>query len=194
MTESNPEVENAAESQEGAVPTGESVQPSDHGSEGRYIPYSGGSLGWFENSGVLKCEKGNNYKFYTAIDTTLVRQKLFDRWGAEVNKRIDDRVVVDRETPVMLTWESGVAQAVTKDLSSHGLRLQLSEDPDLAKGDKVIVHVKEKEDSETELMVLESEIMWTARVGKRRMVWNIGLVFSDISPEQELELKRFLVS
>lgn len=194
MTESNPEAENAAESQEGAVPTGDSPQPSEHGSEGRYIPYSGGSLGWFENSGVLKCEKGNNYKFYTAIDTTLVRQKLFDRWGAEVNKRIDDRVVVDRETPVMLTWESGVAQAITKDLSSHGLRLQLSEDPDLAKGDKVMVHVKEKEDSETELMVLESEIMWTARVGKRRMVWNIGVVFSDISPEQELKLKEFLVA
>ena len=192
MTETNPEVENAAESQETAT-TGESPQPSEHGAEGRYIPYSGGSLGWFENSGVLKCEKGNNYKFYTAIDTAQVRQKLFDRWGAEVNKRIDDRVVVDRETPVMLTWETGAAQAVTKDLSSHGLRLQLSEDPNLAKGDKVMVHVKEKEDSETDIMALDSLIMWIARVGKRRMVWNIGVAFSDISAEQELQLKEFLI-
>ena len=38
---------------------GEAVD-HDHAvtSEGRYIPYGGGSMGWFENSGVMKCEVG----------------------------------------------------------------------------------------------------------------------------------------
>ena len=38
--------------------------------DGRYIPYSGGIMGWFENAGVLKCEHPNNYRYHEMIDRT----------------------------------------------------------------------------------------------------------------------------
>ena len=162
------------------------------GAEGRYIPYSGGSLGWFENSGVPKVERGNNYKFFTAIDTVKVRQKLFERWGDDVNRRMEGRTVVEKETSVTLVWDGGKARAVTKDLSAHGLQLQLLEDPGLAKGDKISVHVQEST-GEADVIVLASEIMWIARVGKRRLVWNLGIGFVDISPDDEIKLTEYLL-
>ncbi len=92
--------------QEESPPTGADALQAASTYKGRYIPYGGGSLGWFENSGVLKCEKGNNYKFHTAID---------------------------------------------------------------------------------------SRVIWNARVGKRRLVWNMGIGFIDITAEQEAQLKEYLL-
>ena len=49
-------------------------------SDGRYIPYGGGLMGWFENSGVLECELPKDYKFYSVLKPEEVRSKLFERW------------------------------------------------------------------------------------------------------------------
>lgn len=185
------ETEQGSDSSSEKILTGKDLIRAETSAEGRYIPYGGGSLGWFENSGILKSEKGNNYRFHAAIDTVRVRQKLFDRWGDDVNRRLDERVDIERETPLVLRWDSGETEAVTKDLSAHGARLQLLEDPGLAKEDKLTVEVKQ-EDGEI-LMTLNSEIMWVARVGKRRTVWNIGVGFTDITPDDEMKLKQFLL-
>ena len=154
--------------------TGKDLIREETSAEGRYIPYGGGSLGWFENSGVLKCEQGNDYKFHTAIDTQKVRQKLFDRWGNDVSRRMEERHDVEKETAVRITWGGQSYDAETKDLSAHGLRLQLLDDPSLNKGDRIGVQIYRKKDYKDELFAVESEVMWVARVGKRRMVWNLA--------------------
>ena len=180
----------------GATPqlTGKDLIREETSAEGRYIPYSGGSLGWFENSGIPKCERGNAYKFHTAIDTVKVRQKLFERWGNDVNRRIDKRIDVEKSTPVKITWGGESHDAETKDLSAHGLRLQLIEETSLKLGDKIQVHVFKAPGYKQEIMAIDSEVMWVARVGKRRMVWNIGISFTDIDAATEAKLKEFLLA
>lgn len=173
--------------------TGKDLIREETSAEGRYIPYGGGSLGWFENSGLLKCEKGQAYKFYTAIDTAKVRQKLFERWGNDVNRRMETRFEMQKPTPVTIKWEGNSQDAESKDISAHGLRLQLLEETNLKIGDKITVHLFKKQDSKEESLELASEIMWVARVGKRRMVWNLGIGFIDISEEMENRLKEFLI-
>ena len=44
-----------------------------------------------------------------------------------------------------------------------------------------------------EVMALESEVMWVARVGKRRLVWNLGITFTSINEETAITLKAFLL-
>lgn len=173
--------------------TGADLIREETGAEGRYIPYGGGSLGWFENSGVLKCERGNNYQFHTAVDTQKIRQKLFERWGNDVNRRMDTRHEVTKQVPVRVTTDGKEFDVETKDLSAHGLRLQLLEDPVVQSGEKVTVRVFRDSAYRNEALALEAEVMWVARVGKRRLVWNVGLSFTDISPEMSRNLQAFLL-
>jgi hypothetical protein len=161
--------------------------------EGRYIPYGGGSLGWFENAGVPKSERGNDYKFHTAIDTAKVRQKLFERWGDDVNRRVETRFDVSKPTPVRITWEGETQEAETKDLSATGLRLQLLQETGLKIGDKITVHIFRRPNFEDEVLTLASEVMWVARVGKRRQVWNVGIGFTEKDEVTEMKLKEFLL-
>jgi hypothetical protein len=174
-------------------PKGKDLIREETGIEGRYIPYGGGSLGWFENSGVPKSERGNDYKFHTAIDTAKVRQRLFERWGDDVNRRIETRYDVTRPTPVRISWAGETQEAETKDLSARGLRLQLLQETGLKIGDKITVHIFQRPDYTQEVLTLSSEVMWVARVGKRRQVWNVGIGFVDQDETTELKLKEFLL-
>jgi hypothetical protein len=54
------------------------------------------------------------------------------------------------------------------------------------------VQLFKKPDFKEKALEIESEIMWVARVGKRRTVWNIGIGFTDITEALENELKEFL--
>ena len=95
--------------------------------DGRYIPYSGGIMGWLENSGVMKKELPNNYRFHTMIDAGAVRRKLFERWGdgEKVNRRVATRHDLESQIEVTLVWGERTEAASTRDFSTHGLRLQL---------------------------------------------------------------------
>jgi c-di-GMP-binding flagellar brake protein YcgR len=173
--------------------TGKDLIREETSSEGRYIPYSGGSLGWFENSGILKVERSNDYKFFTAIDSAKVRQKLFERWGNDVNRRMEERVDLQKPTPVKITWDGHSHDADTKDLSAHGLRLQLLEETQLKIGDKIEVHVLRRVEDKEEMLSIDSKVMWVARVGKRRLVWNIGIGFTNIDEDTERKLREYLL-
>ena len=107
--------------------------------DGRYVPHSGGLMGWFENAGVLKSERANNYGFHTALDAQAVRDKLFERWsdGENINRRASARHDVGREVRATLGWSGGTAKAKLKDYSHHGLRMEvLEEEFGLQKGDE----------------------------------------------------------
>ena len=97
--------------------------------DGRYIPYGGGIMGWFENQGVLRSELPNNYGFHTVIDAKSVRQKLIERWGTgdSSNRRVTKRFGVEGSIPVSLAWEGNKIVALGKDFSSYGLKLQIQQ-------------------------------------------------------------------
>jgi hypothetical protein len=161
--------------------------------DGRYIPYGGGCLGWFENSGVLKSEIGNDYTLHTAIDQMAVRRKLFHRWGGDVNRRAALRERIVAEVPLNLVWGEHKVAGLTKDFSPLGLRLQFTEDPGLTKGQTVQVHVVAQPKSDETLFEIDSQIMWVSKVGRRSPRWNVGIGFVKLDPEKELHLKAFLM-
>ena len=94
-----------------------------HQKDGRYIPYSGGSLGWFENSGVLKSERVNNYAFSTVLDGDLVRAKQYVRAGMQTEKRRSQRKEPVQELLVTLKSSTEEQTARVVDLSAEGLKV-----------------------------------------------------------------------
>jgi hypothetical protein len=161
--------------------------------EGRYIPYSGGSMGWFENSGVLKCELGNNYLYYTAMASDRVRSKQFERWGERFNRR-GERRRFKRMTGVTLATGTGKrgVRGTTRDISRHGVRIQFLEEVVLSKGDDVQIKIHQDEQSDAVVFDGPAHVVWSERIGKIRPVWNIGLTFENLSPEHEAQLKPLL--
>ncbi len=162
--------------------------------DGRYIPHSGGIMGWFENSLVLNCEKGNNYRYHSVIDAHAVRQKLFERWGAgdSANRRVSQRFKMDREININLDWEGQSVLATTKDFSSYGMRLQVNQDElALSKGDSITLKVFDSPERNTPKFELAAQIMWITKMGRRRMSWSLGIGFPDLSMEESMELKAY---
>lgn len=184
MSETN--TETASEQSETSLPEGERT------SDGRYIPYGGGILGWFENSGVLKKELPNNYQFKAVLDSALVRKKQFDRWGEVQNRRSEDRVRVIPEVKVSLAFGKEKREATTKDLSPHGMRMQFLEELPIKKGDVVKVGVHDPVKKKVVLEV-EANVMWMEKSGKLRAVWNMGIGFPSLSDEQSETIRQVLL-
>lgn len=161
--------------------------------DGRYIPYSGGIMGWFENSGVLRKEVPNNYRFHTIIDASSVRRKLFERWGSgeKVNRRISARHDLETQVELTLAWGEYTAPATTKDFSTHGLRLQVRQEGDLhlSKGDGLQVQIFETPEGGKKLFDIPSQVMWVTRAGRKRPVWGLGVAFLDIPFETREQLR-----
>ena len=163
--------------------------------DGRYIPYGGGFMGWFENSGVLACETGNAYKFHTMVDVDAVRAKLFERWGDtdSINRRAVKRTRVDDlriKTTIVLNQEE--LMATTIDFSSHGLQLQLiQEEVPLKKGDMVRTKLFGDTERRDEVFDVEARIMWVTRTGRRRPIWQIGTSFVNVSFEETQKLGEY---
>lgn len=165
-------------------------------SDGRYIPYSGGIMTWYENSGVLKCEAPNNYRYHEMVDAEAVRKKLFERWGGgeNISKRATLRHALKRPISLLLTANSGqTVDCSAKDYSSHGLRIQLegSEQSDFAKGEKIRAVIRDGPDSGRNLFDIASQIMWTMQVGPTRPMTSMGIAFMDLSMDQRQALLRF---
>lgn len=165
-------------------------------SDGRYIPYSGGIMTWYENAGVLKCEAPNNYRFHEMVDAEAVRRKLFERWGGgeNISRRANERHSLRKPISLLLTTDSGKTVACSaKDYSSHGLRLQLdgSEQGGFARGDKIQTVIQDGSDSGRNLFDIASQVMWAMQVGKTQPVISMGIAFMDLSTEQRQALLRY---
>ena len=173
------------------------VEPEEHGpevettEEGRYIPYGGGSMGWFENSGVLKCELPNNYLFHTVMASDRVRSKQFQRWGDRFNRR-GDRKRFKTMTGVTLSLGRQRVRGTSRDISRHGVRIQFLDEVLLEKGNIVEIKMHQDESSDAVLMTAQARVVWSERVGKIRPVWNVGLTYENLTPEQDEQLQQFL--
>lgn len=168
----------------------EEPQAAEATEEGRYIPYSGGIMGWFENSGVLKSELPNNYLFYTALDDEQVRITQFQRWGERFNRR-GDRRRVRRETEVELRWGEHTVRGTTRDISTHGVRLQLTQAVPLTKGARVNTALLEPGTGEV-MADAPGTVVWFEHIGKVRAVWQAGISFGPLDEESRQRLSAFL--
>jgi hypothetical protein len=157
---------------------------------GRYIPYSGGSAGWFENSGVLKSERRNNYLYHQEMDLPEVRSRQFERWGPAFERR-GGTPRKRKELPINLLREGSSTPITTWDINNRGIRLQLTEQPDMAVGDELSVELLDAPDGKV-LTLLDANVTWLEQAGATRQVWNVGLFFPYISPEAGVTLNRIL--
>ena len=157
---------------------------------GRYIPYGGGSAGWFENSGVLKSERRNNYLFHREMDLPEVRSKQFERWGPAFNRR-EGGPRERRELPINVLREGSSTPMTTFDINNRGIRLQLTEPPDMAIGDELNVELLEAPGGRV-LTLLDAHVTWLEQAGATRRVWNLGLFFPYVSPEAAVTLNELL--
>ena len=156
---------------------------------GRYIPYSGGCMGWFENSGVLKEEIPNNYTFHTAIDADMVRARQFERAGKLVNKRRMARKDLASELPITILHGREGKPAMCKDLSLHGMRVaSVNEELTFKKDDKVTCQFPDK--AGRVLLELVCTVMWAEKGGRMRTIWTFGAAFPTLTPEQQETVKK----
>lgn len=168
-------------------------------SDGRYIPHSGGIMGWFENSGVLKCEQRSGYRYFEMIDAEAVRSKLFERWGSgeTVNRRAAERHSVSRKVSIAISraGETSVVSTAT-DYSSHGLRVHLTDSGNfsLNKGDSVNVIIYDKPEGGQALFEIPSKIMWVSQSARAQQSSSIGIAFMEIPHEQREKLTAFFRS
>lgn len=164
-------------------------------SDGRYIPHSGGLMGWHENAGVLNCEIPNNYKYYMVIQAREVRAKLFSRWseGEDVSRRASQRSGLNSEVAIEFAWDGQTARGQLRDYSSDGMRIIVTQqDFNLEKGAQPTLRVMKNARSDEVELEAVAEIMWINRTGRDRVVWSMGAMFTSLSPEQTVNFKAFL--
>ena len=65
---------------------GQQNHSEDMTEDGRYIPYGGGIMGWFENSGVMKSERGE-----TPVEGKRIGAPLVGTWNLDVSSERGDR-------------------------------------------------------------------------------------------------------
>jgi PilZ domain len=178
----------------GPAAAGETAEPKaepEATQRGRYIPYSGGSAGWFENSGVLKSEARNNYQFQKEMDLPEMRTKLFLRWGPAFDRR-QTGVRRRRVVPINLLKQGSSVAMNTFDINSRGIRLQFDAAPTLALGDEVSVEVLNAPGGAV-LTMLDAQVIWQEQSsGAAREVWDLGLFFPFVSAESSALLTQML--
>jgi hypothetical protein len=161
-----------------------------HQNDGRYIPYGGGSLGWYENSGVPAAEQRNNYKFHTAMDADIIRAKQYLRSGLRAEKRRSARRVVAEELGVTLKSAKETKSLRVIDISKHGAKVQYSgDDVGLKNGDRVVCmfHLGASKEIALELMCT---VVRAEKTGKTRTLWNFGIDFPLMKDPQIAKLKE----
>lgn len=174
----------AAPEADEAYPASQTAKAGEHQNDGRYIPYSGGSLGWYENSGVPAAEKRNNYQFFTAMDAGTVRAKQYLRSGLLAEKRRSVRKAVNEKLFVAVKSAQEDKALRILDISTHGMRLQyVGDDIALKNSDRVLCRFLDTPDGAT-LLALTSTIVWSEKSGKTRTLWNYGVDFPLMAQEQ----------
>lgn len=170
--------------------------------DGRYIPYSGGSMGWFQNSGVLKCEVPNDYGFHKVMDAERVRAKMFERWGMLGDERhlaglsqTDRPAGVNQQEargpiPVRLVWDGGALDGMTKDLSHYGMRIQFAEPLRVDEGHAVKAQLLTSDGDV--ILEIDSTVAWIKEEVVIRTLWSVGIAFTQITTESESALHEFL--
>jgi len=158
--------------------------------DGRYIPYSGGSMGWFENMGVMKRESGNNYLFHTVMAGDRVRAKQFERWGQGFNRRGSNKRVRKDVAVTMITNKIKI-NGNTRDISAHGIRMQFFSEVDVKKGDTITIQLRQGS-SKNVMVEAAARIVWIERIGKIRPVWNVGITMDNLDNEQSQVIQRLI--
>lgn len=153
--------------------------------EGRYIPYSGGSAGWFENSGVLKSEQPNNYRYHVEMDRPEVRSRQFERWGPSFDRRGDPRK--RHQLPINLV-RNGVRTAMTTwDINTRGIRLQLADAGGLASGENLQVELLDLPGGQP-VLTLDGQVVWAREEGTTQKLWNVGIFFPSITHDEAAQM------
>jgi hypothetical protein len=161
----------------------EPPQPGVQG-DGRYIPYTGGSLGWFENCGVSKIELPNDYRFFMAVDADWVLVTQLERSGMRKDKRGTARHRLNPVATATLIVGEQPQVAECKNFSASGLCVQVTAELQAVhKGDPIRVQVHDQSGRNL-LLEQTGSVAWVESSGPSGTIWTYGIAFPELTPDQ----------
>ncbi len=182
--------------QEGAIrvstPKPRAKLPPDYTKDGKYIPASGGTRGWFENSGVPVVEHPNRYRFNEAIDEQAFRQSSLDRIQ-ESHRRSAKRFQVALPVRIRIGAAGEEQPGFCVDVSLNGAKLRVRSE--LAPGTVlrvVFCSPRERGGVSDELFTVTATVRWCslATTARNTVRYFTGMEFEPMDlPTKEAMAK-----
>lgn len=175
-------------------PHPETYPPSPKKEGERYVPYSGGSMCWYGNLGIMKTEMSNAYRFYEEMNGDDVRKMQFQRWSVAGNRRSSGGRE-KRSVPIIISCDNVLSEerkeANTIDISLHGVRTVLPVHTHLIPTQLVQIALQLQTNSE-DWTEIESQTIWVRPVQMGEGGSEAGLSFFHNDPETLRLLHVFL--
>ena len=169
------------------------LHKKNYSPSGAYIPKGGGSRGWYEQDGVAKAERGNNYRYGEAIylagyrDVALEHQVFINMRGAE-----------RKTVKIQVRFVSGDAPpfpAVCLDISLTGARIRVGKMfPPREAIQIIMVERDERYGKVSPLIVLEAKVVWCKSIDPRFKVqrYDCGVSFDEMALDTKERLTLVL--
>ena len=169
---------------------GSSPSPSN-----RYIPRSGGGMGWVGNQGVLANEMPNNYRYYTVPDKKVVRMAEFMRMWED--QREMSRLS-SSPLPAYLGNDGCVGYSVNISLAAMELCFVTVKPP--SPGSRVKIKLEDRS-NEIAPIDIQAGVAWVRPteafhqdiLPNKAQAYAVGLVFLQTSKKLSISIKKLVV-
>lgn len=178
--------------QEGAIristPKQPVTPPEEYTSGGNYIPASGGTRGWFQNSGVLQVEYPNNYRYQEAIDVDAFSQSSIDVLQ-ESHERNSKRFEMPQPIKIHTDQDEKIHPGFCVDISMTGAKIRVRRKFEV---DSAVLFTlctpRTRDEEEQALFTLDAFVRWCKMASKARNTvrYYCGLQFEPMDlPSKE---------
>ena len=145
--------------------------PSDQPhTDGRYIPYGGGCLGWYENSGIPHVELSNNYRVHLLMDPQRIHQVSMRRIETDNDRREVYRINAKAGQQLNLVHRQQLFTMSLLDTTLRGVRGRIAE-AEISFEPGELVHLLPPGESLENLtfktmppQAIEARVVWAHRV------------------------------
>ena len=167
----------------------------DYSEHGTYIPQGGGSRGWYENQGVAKTEKSNQYRYQEVIDQTGYRDVDVEH-KIHVNLRGAERKELRMQVRFSLDEHEVPQPALCLDLSLTGVRIRLSRRFRQAQPIYLtFIHRDDIQGIVTPLIHVQATVAWCREVDPtfKNPRYDLGLEFSEMTIDIKEKVSKLMM-
>ncbi len=168
---------------------GSSPSPSN-----RYIPRSGGGMGWVGNQGVLASERPNNYRYYTIPDKKVVRMAEFMRMWEDQREMYR---LSSSPLPAYLGSDGCVGYSVNISLAAMELCFVTVKPP--PPGSRVKIKLEDRS-NQIAPVDIQAGVAWVRPteashqgiLPSKAQAYAVGLVFLQTSKKLDISIKKLV--
>ncbi len=178
---------------------------SDQSSDRRYVPHSGGTMGWLDQQEIPKSEQKNGYGYASDIPADEFRAMVAYRKTMHQNPqaqkssttskkhRITGQPVDLSRATITLHWGEHAAKSTQTGMTMRAVKLSFDSFIPLQKGDKVLIHLVDEGQSKEDPLQVATEVAWVEEATEPPLSWNVGLAYSEINPNSHLKKLQVLL-